>query len=355
MIEQGHLADGPVGRKAIDGLIEAAEGNPRAMVQLARTLLLPAQQTEEARELTKRAMALSNDDPELRAMARMVLNHGAQRFYFSMVRDSNRHALYVQALQKLLRPGSTVLDIGAGTGLFAMLAAREGASLVTACESALPVADAARGVVERNGLSDRVNLIAKSSNQLEVGVDMDERADVLIWDNLSNDLIGAGGIETLEDARERLLKPDAIIIPGRVEICAALAETGQISRRAMTDVEGFDLSPFNDVLDKVATTSANYDIRSKPVVLYDFDFRSGQDHRRGISRQTTETIAGPVDGIVQWLRFHLAPGVVYDTSAKSVRAFGQKFHPVTPFEATDGVERIICANRDARHIWMWLE
>jgi type II protein arginine methyltransferase len=51
-------------------------------------------------------------------------------------------------------PATKVLDIGTGTGLLAMMAARAGAREVVACEMNPAVADAASAIVERSENAD---------------------------------------------------------------------------------------------------------------------------------------------------------------------------------------------------------
>jgi hypothetical protein len=54
--------------------------------------------------------------------------------YGRMIADKVRVAAYTEALKRAITPGCTVLDIGTGTGFFAMLACRMGAARVYAIE-----------------------------------------------------------------------------------------------------------------------------------------------------------------------------------------------------------------------------
>jgi hypothetical protein len=47
-------------------------------------------------------------------------------FHFAMINDLPRNAFYKTALDLAVRPGCTVLEIGTGSGLLSMLAARAG-------------------------------------------------------------------------------------------------------------------------------------------------------------------------------------------------------------------------------------
>jgi SAM-dependent methyltransferase len=298
---------------------------------------------------------LAPGDAEVQALAQSVRSRDVGQWYFTMVQDRPRHALYAAAFRKVFTPGCAVLDIGAGTGLFAMLAAREGAGQVIACERESAVAEAARESIERNGYGDRVKLVAKDSRELEIGVDLDDRADVLLWDNLSNNLLGAGALDAIDDARRRLLKPGAPMIPARCEMRVALVEANPVCDVRMGTVEGFDMTPFNRFRPTQTTLGkTKLERRSGAATIFDFDFASG---RLPGSRDSVTVAAtgGCVDGIAQWIRFHLADDVVYDTGDdEGVTAFGIEYHAVEPFEADAGQGIAIRGAHDRKRTWFWI-
>lgn len=337
-------------------LIEKVRGNPVAMLTLARTLLLPSGNSARARELCEEALRLAPDDGEVRALAQTIRSRDVGSWYFTMVQDHPRHALYAEAFRKVFAPGCTVLDIGAGTGLFAMLAAREGAAKVIACERDPAVAAAAREIVALNGYSDRVTVIAKDSRDLQIGVDLDGPVDALLWDNLANDLIGVGGLDTVEDARRRLLKPGAPIIPGRCEIRVALACSDRADDMQMGVVDGFDLTPFNSLRPAQTTVNRNkFTQRSDAATIFEFNF-AADEPRPGKSDAAITASGGRVDGIVQWLRFHLADDILYDTGdGEGVMAFGIEYHAIEPFEIEAGSPVTIHGAHDRHRIWFWID
>jgi hypothetical protein len=60
----------------------------------------------------------------------------ADQWHYRMLNDQARNEAYDRAIRRalLLRPGAVVLDIGGGTGLLSMFAARAGARHVYCCE-----------------------------------------------------------------------------------------------------------------------------------------------------------------------------------------------------------------------------
>lgn len=339
----------------IDTIVAAVRGKPVAMLNLARTLLIPQGKTEAARSLAAEALALDPANPEIRARARGIMAHGIGEWYFSMVQDEPRHRLYAEAMRTLFPPNCTVLDIGAGTGLFAMIAARKGARVI-ACERDPAVAEAARRIVAQNGLSDRVTILTKSSIDLQIGVDLEEPADVLLWDNLANNLLGVGAAETVEDAKRRLIKPDAPILPARAEIMVSLVEDLRPRERLMDTVDGFDMSAFNvHSPTNLTMQPTRLTARSDGACLFDVDFRAPGPIRPDRGSVTVTATGGPVHGIRQWLRFHLTDDLVYDTSDPTVTAFGSQFHD-TPLQSFEPGQKVTIAGaHDGVLTWFWID
>jgi hypothetical protein len=246
-----------------------------------------------------------------------------------------------------------------GTGLFAMMAARAGADEVISCERRPAVARAARAVVERNGLSDKITVIPKASTSLKIGVDMAGKADVLIWDNLANDMVGAGALPAIEDAFLRLVKSGGQVIPARIAIMAALAEDPKFHLQRLGEVEGFDLSPFNTLARPVyslRTSPEDVAIRSDAATLFDFDFRTGGPFPAARSERLVIGSGGKANGIVQWLHFTLDDEASYRPGPGSgAWAFGLEFHPAAePVDAVEGGKFTIRASHDRDRLRVWL-
>lgn len=139
--------------------------------------------------------------------------------YGSMIADRARMDAYAQALRQAVQPGSIVLDIGTGTGIFAMLACRFGARRVYAIEpdDAISVA---RESAAANGFSERIEFI----QDLSTRVTLPEQADIIISDLRGVLPFFQHHLPAIIDARKRLLAPDGILIPRRDGLWAAIAQ-----------------------------------------------------------------------------------------------------------------------------------
>lgn len=160
-----------------------------------------------------------------------ITNFGA------MIADRTRMHAFAEAMRRVITPGSVVIDLGAGPGLFALLACRFGARRVYAIEPA-DVIQVAREIAAANGLADRIEFIQAMSTDATVP----ERADVIVSD--------IGGVmpwfqahlPSIADARRRLLAPGGTLIPRRDTVWAAVVEAPELyaSHAAPWDDCGFD-------------------------------------------------------------------------------------------------------------------
>ena len=146
--------------------------------------------------------------------------------YGAMIVDPVRMDRYVRALEQAIKPGGIVIDIGTGTGIFALLACRLGARRVYAIEPE-DVIQVAREVAAANGCADRIEFVQAMSTR----VTLPERADVIV-----SDLTGAlpwfaHHIPSIIDARRRLLAPGGVLIPRRDAAWAAIVSVGPLYRR----------------------------------------------------------------------------------------------------------------------------
>jgi type III protein arginine methyltransferase len=342
-------------------LLNYVADKPVLLAKLAR-LILAKGECQRARALCARAVSLASDNAEVRALAAEVFSHGVPDWYFPLLQDSVRHKLYELAFRKTIHPASRVLDIGAGTGLFALMAARAGAAEVITCESNSAVAEVVSEIVARNGFADRVRVVAKHSSDLEIGTDLNGPADVLVWDNLSATLIGAGALPTVEQAVRRLVRPAARVIPARGSIRIALAEDRKAHFKQMNFVEGFDLSPFN----RLAPPSyhMSYDdersvLRSEPSDLFRFDFQSGGPFPEARATVTLFASGGPVNGIAQWVHLEIDEEQMHEfpleRNSKNSAA-GARFYPlIRPIELASGDFLTVCGAHDRLSLRIWAE
>ena len=127
-----------------------------------------------------------------------------------MLHDDRRTGDFIAALTTAVEPGDVVLDIGTGSGVLAVAAARAGAGRVYAVEASDVAAVAAR-VFEANGVAGRVTLVPGWSRQIE----LPERADLLVAEVIGNEPLEEEILETTGAAGPSLRAPIASWPPCR--------------------------------------------------------------------------------------------------------------------------------------------
>jgi SAM-dependent methyltransferase len=126
-----------------------------------------------------------------------------------MLLDAARCSAYREALQRTVKPGDVVVDMGAGTGLLSFFAAEAGARQVYAIEMGM-IADVAAKLIAANGLQGRITLIRNNSTKVK----LPELCDLLVTETLSSFCFDDENmVAYVVDARRRFLKPGARIIP----------------------------------------------------------------------------------------------------------------------------------------------
>ena len=128
--------------------------------------------------------------------------------YGDMIADQVRRQAYLDAMRQAIQPGCTVLEIGTGPGVFALHAAQLGARKVYAVEPD-DVIQIGRQLAVANGLSDRVEFVQGLSTDLE----LPEKVDVVLSDLRGLLPLFRNHLDSVIDARQRLLQPGGALIP----------------------------------------------------------------------------------------------------------------------------------------------
>ena len=150
------------------------------------------------------------------------------RDHASMISDKARGAAYSQALRKAVTPGCVVVEIGAGTGVFSILACQLGARSVYAIE-ADSIIQVGRELAASNGFGDRIVFIQDMSTRVQ----LPERCDLIV-----SDLHGVLPwfemiIPSVVDARQRLLASGGMLIPQRDNLWVAIVEAPELHSRLL--------------------------------------------------------------------------------------------------------------------------
>lgn len=229
-------------------------------------------------------------------------------FHHSMLMDEVRVSSFLTAILATVKPGDVVVDIGSGTGVLALLAAKAGASHVYAIERE-PIIEIAREIASLNRLSETIDFIEGSSLDVEIP----DRADVLITETIGNVGLDEGIITWVADAKKRFLKRDASVVPRDVGVVASLVSVPQDYRlidRWAQPVLTLDFAPLSRVARNniLWTDLSPAAIVTPPAVVFSTDFSSEVESLSG-SVRTEALNDAVVHGIGLWFRSMLTASI----------------------------------------------
>jgi type I protein arginine methyltransferase len=276
--------------------------------------------------------------------------------YGRMLADAARVDAYAAALAAVVRPGAVVLDLGTGTGIFALLAARLGARRVYAVDPTDAIRTA-REVARANGMADRIEFIQALSTR----VTLPERADVVVSD-LRGVLPPFQEIAaTVRDARERLLAPGGVLVPRADVLLAAPVEAAEAWEEVAgpATVLGFDFSAalrtaFNEWRRGVFRPEQ---LLAGPVEWARMDYATLEDPDVRGGAEWCVARAGTAHGLAVWFRAELADGVAFDSGPGTATVYRTAFFPFPEPVRLRAGDRVRAA-LEARlvggdYLWRW--
>jgi type I protein arginine methyltransferase len=249
-----------------------------------------------------------------------------ESFHDLLLGDELRMTAFRAAIDEVVWPGSTVLDLGTGTGILAEWALRAGARMVYAIELNKSLLDVAASRIEAAGYADRFQPIFG----LSLDVDIPASVDIIVSETMGNIADNEGFVEILKDARRRFLAEGGVMIPSRVESYLVPVS----AERAHTDVrrasphggngpEQFALrlrsrkasGPFDFYYDAIIPTSRHL---SKPMLARQYEFRDQETATYKLQLTYTAHRSGLLTGIKGYFIAKLSDTVTLDISGDDI-------------------------------------
>ncbi|KAJ1964790.1 hypothetical protein GGI12_001196 [Dipsacomyces acuminosporus] len=189
-----------------------------------------AEQFDEYRQMVKRqfydniddgAASVANDKDAAATSSSIGNKEPSSDYYFNSYANNDIH---LQMLQDKVRTegyrdfiydnkdvfkGKIVLDVGCGTGILSMFAARAGAAKVIAVDNSDIIHKARANVIE-NKLDGIITLVKGKIEDLELPVD---RVDVIISEWMGYFLLFEAMLDSVLVARDRFLAPGGLLAP----------------------------------------------------------------------------------------------------------------------------------------------
>jgi len=263
-------------------------------------------------------------------------------WYIEAVNDEHRNLAYQAALEAVVRPGAVVIEIGTGSGLFAMFAVRAGAEHVYSFETKFRLAAIARENIRRNGLSGHITVIQKDFKNASIGKDIPAPADVLMHEFSTSHSLPLLDRDMIRMWNE-VLRPGAPVLPNRFEVRAALSGDASLARKLCVPgpVSGIDVSAINLLETASLTLPRGAPMEaplSAPFTAASFEpMTDGTQSRKKTRVHTTATSRGTAYGVVRWIAQHFPGGSVYENTPGRHCNWQPFFTPFSePVEVNDG-------------------
>ena len=178
--------------------------------------------------------------------------------YFAFLSNPARLNFFREAFSGIVED-KTVVDLGTGAGQLAALCSQMGAKHVLAVDACSEMCELARETARRNRVSQAVQVAHFLSSSL--ALPDDNRADVLVsepYDLFITGPSGSGSLEYFIDARQRLAKPTATLIPSGGAQYARLLMSHDLGMRTMSETGSskVGLDNLSEFLDTVTLTSS---------------------------------------------------------------------------------------------------
>ena len=119
------------------------------------------------------------------------------------------------------------MDIGCGTGILSIFAARAGAKHVYAIENA-EIALFAREIIARNGLSDKITVLKGKMEEITLPV---PKVDIIISEWMGYFLLYESMLDTVLWARDKYLVKGGKMLPDKLHMYVAALEDGQYKQQ----------------------------------------------------------------------------------------------------------------------------
>lgn len=135
--------------------------------------------------------------------------------------DEKRTSAFKKVINRVIRKGSIVLDLGTGSGILALAAVKAGAKKVYAVEFDNFVAQITKKVVETNKLSKKVSVLIEDARHLNFPDKT--KFDVVIAEMLTTGVVDEDQVQAINNLHENgLVDSSTFFLPIRHETYISL-------------------------------------------------------------------------------------------------------------------------------------
>jgi protein arginine N-methyltransferase 3 len=145
-----------------------------------------------------------------------------------MIQDKVRTSTYAHFIltNPALFHDAIVLDVGCGTGILSLFAARSGAKRVIAVDAS-PIAEKAERIVKGNGFGDIITVIKGKVEEIALPDDL-KCVDIIVSEWMGYALLYESMLDSVLRARDLFLCPGGIMAPSQCKMLLALCDAHEV-------------------------------------------------------------------------------------------------------------------------------
>ncbi|MEI6887119.1 MAG: 50S ribosomal protein L11 methyltransferase [bacterium] len=245
----------------------------------------------------------------------------------TMLEDKIRMTAYKNALRKAIIPGkSIIVEIGTGTGILSLLAARYGARKIYTFELG-PIANLAKKIISDNHFENTIEVITKPFEE----VSLPEKADIIVSETLGLIGIEENTVNIFYNVKQKFGKKDTILIPYELEIycCPSSSKTVIPMKKFWENsIESFNFSTIknltsNNIYSRLLINKAS--LLSQKSICNDYILGKNKELTNTSNHRFIINKNGNIEGFTIWFNAKLYKDIAINTQPGSKTHWQQSF------------------------------
>jgi predicted RNA methylase len=275
---------------------------------------------------------------------------GLLQYHTTMLSDGLRNKLLYKAIKKYVKKDTSFLDIGAGTGVWAILAAKLGAKRVVAVEIEEALIPIIHRHAQENGVADTIEIIHGNSDDVK----LKGKFDVVVSELFGGNAFGKQTIDSFINVRDRFLSPSGKLIPQGLRNYAVPIHTPVNAGRipAGLPISCEYLRSLNLNYPRIANIDERNKMKflAKPSLIFEIDFRNVKSAPKlAFAAEWQLKNVSRTNGVAMFTASIFDDEIVMD--GFDSESWATTIHPFIPFKEKAGVLRFDVQIDDKKTIW----
>ncbi|HYC61102.1 MAG TPA: 50S ribosomal protein L11 methyltransferase [Thermoanaerobaculia bacterium] len=276
-------------------------------------------------------------------------------YHRTLLADEVRTNAYRDAILRTVKPGDVVVDIGCGSGVLSFFACQAGAARVYAIDRG-GMAGIAKFLSRNVGYADRITVLRDEST----GVELPERADVLVTETIGTLGLDENMLGSIIDARARLLRENAAIVPSRLALSIVPVELPDRhekhvlwwnERRYDLDLSPMRVFASNSILFLSGDTDAHL---AAPAIIIDVDLTTALSTLVRGNARFVASRDSVLHGFMLWFTATLVDGVTITSADRGETHWSHGFFPLEePIAMTRRAQIDVQLETEDGKTWNW--